>query len=462
MMSSTPLPTVPDTAPRVVLVEDDIHLNQSLAKTLELAGFDVTAFTSAEAALPHCAQFECEAVLADLYLEGMTGIELLGELHARDAELPVIVMTAQNDIATALRALREGAYDFIGKPFERQYVTTLMKRAVAQRRLALENRALRERMASATGLSGILRGASPAMQRLRDIVLRVAGSRADTLVLGETGTGKELVARCIHDFSGARGRLVVLNCPAIPDQVFEGELFGHEPGAFTGAGKARAGKIEQADGGTLFLDEIDAMPLHLQAKLLRVLQDREVCRLGSNERIAVDFRVVAATKVDLKALSDAGKFRLDLYYRLNVLPLTIAPLRERKEDIAMLFTHYVDDAARRFRQTARSTSGELMQQLAAYDWPGNVRELKGTAQRFQLGLPIGLEKQADPGDAPLRPSLAEIVASVEREMLDGALRRHRGAVAAICTELGVTQATLYRKLSTHGLRLSDYRADEDR
>ncbi|KAE8753485.1 response regulator [Paraburkholderia madseniana] len=457
-MASTPLTPVPDRAPSVVLVEDDADLNQSLVKTLELAGFEVIPFASAEAALARLEAGDVDAVLADLYLDGMTGIELLAHIHARDAELPFIVMTAQSDIATALRAIREGAYDFIGKPFERQYVTTLLRRAVAQRRLALENRALRECIASTTGLSSILRGVSPAMQKLRDLVLRLAASRADTVVLGETGTGKELVARCVHEFSGVRGRLVVLNCPAIPDQVFESELFGHEPGAFTGAGKARAGKVEQADGGTLFLDEIDAMPLHLQAKLLRVLQDRTVSRLGSNDRIPVNFRVVAATKVDLKAYSDAGKFRLDLYYRLNVLPLTIAPLRERHEDIATLFTHYVDDAATRFGHEPRAPSVEVMQQLAAYRWPGNVRELKGVAQRFQLGLPLGLEG-AQPREALQRASLEELLATVEREMLDAALRRHRGSVSAVCEELGITQATLYRKLGTHSMKLGDFRGD---
>jgi transcriptional regulator with PAS, ATPase and Fis domain len=311
-----------------------------------------------------------------------------------------------------------------------------------------------ERLAMGGGIERILVGQSPAIRALGNMILRIASTPANVIVLGETGTGKEVVARCLHEFGGRQGHFVPVNCAAIPESLFESELFGHEAGAYTGASKQRVGKIEYASRGTLFLDEIEAMPLHLQAKLLRVLQERQVERLGSNKAIPVDLRIVAATKVDLKEHSAQDKFRVDLFYRLNVATLKIPPLRERREDIAMLLAYFIDEAALRFGQLPVVPTREIQQQLLTYDWPGNVRELHNIAEQLQLGIPLsigGPSAHADP------QSLEEMLASVEKAIIAETLRRHEGAATNACAELKVNYSTLYRKMKLYALDLSTYK-----
>jgi two-component system C4-dicarboxylate transport response regulator DctD len=322
----------------------------------------------------------------------------------------------------------------------------------------VENRLLKRRLAAASGIDQIIRGDGAPIRELRDLVLRVAPTPADVLIQGETGTGKELVARCLHDFSQRTGNFVAVNCAAIPEQLFESELFGHEAGAFTGAARERVGKIEHAKNGTLFLDEIEAMPLSLQAKILRVIQERELERLGSNKSIRIDFRVVAATKESLEELSRKGAFRTDLFYRLKVVSLRIPPLRDRIGDILPLFDHFVQQAGLRYRMPVMALPPEQQKALLASRWPGNVRELKACAERMILGLPL-----FDDGStaATAQPSFEESVAMIERSLLEEALRRHGGSVREACIELRLPPATMYRKLKSLAIEPATYKRHDD-
>jgi two-component system C4-dicarboxylate transport response regulator DctD len=291
------------------------------------------------------------------------------------------------------------------------------------------------------------------MRALRETLLRIAPMPANVIVLGETGTGKELVARCLHEFSGRSGRFIAINCAAVPENLFEGELFGHEPGAYTGATKQRIGEIESANGGTLLLDEIETMPLHLQVKLLRVLQEREVKRLGSSRAIPIDVRVVAATKDDLKALSQEGRFRADLFYRLNVATLRLPALRERREDIPMLVAHFLREAVLRFGTGTLELPPGLHQQLLAHDWPGNVRELRNAAEQSQLGVPLSIGGEG----RPARLSLDDAMAAFERTVIETALQRCGGNANAACEELQVNYATLHRRMKRYDIDLQRFR-----
>lgn len=445
---------VPD-APRIVVVEDDRSFRDIVTQTLAMAGFQVEAFDQPAPALRRLRESPPHVVLTDLYLgAGSTGLEVLASAREIDAELPVVLMTAQGDIRTAIDAIKGGAYDFIEKPLEHEQAVLLLRRAAEQRRLVLENRALKNRLAFASGLERVLVGGSAAMRSLRDLVLRIAPTPANVMLLGETGAGKELVSRCLHEFSGRSGNFVAINCAAVPENLFESELFGHEAGAYTGAGKQRIGKIEHANGGTLLLDEIEAMPMNLQVKILRVLQEREVERLGSNKVVPVNLRVVAASKVDLKDYSEQGKFRIDLYYRLNVASIRIPSLRERRDDVPDLFAHFVRDVALRCAQEPVEPNPALLRRLLAHDWPGNVRELRNAAEQFQLGIPLTIDGgQPDDGGA----SLDNIMASVEKSAIQTALRRHHGNANAACEELGINYSTLYRRMKQYDMDLLAFR-----
>jgi DNA-binding NtrC family response regulator len=441
---------------RILLLEDDRLMLEGLTMTLERAGFEVEAFEYARNALERLPEFKPDVVLTDLFLsdkDAVNGIGVLDQIRASDDDLPVVLMTARGNIPAAIEAIRKGAYDFLEKPFDKDRLLGLLKRAAEQRRLAVENRTLREQLAFTSGIDRILLGQSPAMRSLSQMILLVAPTPANVIILGETGSGKEMVARCIHEFSRRPGRFVPINCAAIPENLFESELFGHEAGAYTGAAKQRVGKIEYANGGTLFLDEIEAMPLHLQSKLLRVIQERQVDRLGSNKTIPVDLRVVAATKVDLKEHSRQEKFRIDLYYRLNVASLQIPALRERMEDVPLLFTHFVQEAALRMGKPALAPTLEILQQLRGYDWPGNVRELRNAAEQYQFGLPVAIGTPAE----TVPQALDDLVAVFEKSVIAETLRRHQGAAVSACNELKINYTTLYRKMKAYGMDLSRYK-----
>ncbi len=449
--------TMPDAGSGCVLfVDDERAVRLAGQQALELADFSVTACDGAERALRHIGRDWPGCLVTDLRMPQMDGLTLMARVQAIDPELPVILITGHGDVPMAVEAMRKGAYDFLEKPFPSDRLTETARRAVEKRRLVLENRRLRAALSGGGEATHSIVGRTPGVERLRATIAAVADTDADVLVLGETGTGKEMVARSLHAASVRRKHpFVALNCGAMPEAIFESELFGHEAGAFTGASKRRIGRIEHSSGGTLFLDEIESMPLSLQVKLLRVIQERVVEPLGSNELIPVDLRVVAATKVDLKQAAAAGKFREDLYYRLNVVVVAIPPLRERRDDIPLLFQHFVLQAANRYNREPRALSPVQTQRLVSQDWPGNVRELRNAADRFVLGLDEATAEPAPPARSSAL-SLAEQVDLFEKGLIQSELARQKGSVKAAIEALTIPRKTFYDKLKKYGLSRDDF------
>ena len=442
---------------RVLLIEDDAAVRIGSEQALQLAGFVVESFESAEGALAHISAGMPAVVVTDVRLPGMDGLALLRHAVGVEAQLPVILATGHGDITMAVEAMRAGAYDFIEKPFPSEHLVEVVGRAAEKRRLTLELVDLRNQLKSRAGVEATLLGHSPAMEQVRRTILDIANTTVSVVIHGETGTGKELVARSLHEHSMRReGRFVAVNCGGVPEQLFESEIFGYEAGAFTGAARRRIGKIEWANQGTLFLDEIESMPMALQVKLLRVLQERKFERLGSNELIPVDCRVLAASQSDLGDLVAQQRFRSDLYYRLNVAVIELPPLRERREDIPVLFERFVLDAASRFAREAPIASSAQLSELMAYAWPGNVRELHNVADRFVLGL-LGEQFKLLKAQQPLARTLAEQVAQFERAVIENVLRRHHGSAAAASEALGMPKKTFYDKLHRLNLAAEDFR-----
>lgn len=441
---------------KVVVIEDEPGFRDSLELVLQLANFDVTSFANAELAVEWLPNNLPDVVLTDLQLPGMDGVEVISRVLSIAPDLPVVLMTAYGNVTKAVQAMRTGAYDFIEKPFSNERLLVILRRASEQYRLKLENRSLRDTLNVSSGMNGILCGESAVMQKLRNTILRVAPTSADVLISGETGTGKEIVAQLMHTFGAKSGNFVAVNCGAIPETLFESELFGHEAGAFTNAQKLRVGKIEHAHNGTLFLDEINCMPLTLQAKLLRVIQEREIERIGSNKSIPVNIRVVAATNVDIEALVGQGKFRADLFYRLDVVAIKLPALRDRRDDILLLFQKFLETAMLRFQSQPADFGLDVRERLLTYQWPGNVRELKNAAERHALGLPLFTEDQEQGADAE-PASLKNSLNALERMLLESALQGSQGDLQAVCNRLDVTLSSLYRKLSLHGIEPSAFR-----
>ena len=436
----------------VALVEDDADFRQALAERLMLEGYDVRAFAAAEPALKAIDADYPGVLVTDLRMPGLDGRQLLSRLQALDPALPVIMITGHGDIADAVAAMHDGAYDFVAKPFPFERLQDSLNRALEKRGLVLENRRLAA-IASEGGQELPLAGSSRAITTLRATIAQIADARMDVLIEGETGTGKEAVARALHN--GGRRRLapfVAVNCGALPDGLIESELFGHELGAFAGALRRRVGHVERAHNGALFLDEVESMPLAVQVKMLRVLEEREVHPIGANEPRALDLRVLASSKVDLGDAARAGTFREDLYYRLNVVRLRVPPLRERREDIPLLFAHFLRRAADRHGVEPPAIGDGVRRRLLEADWPGNIRELAHFAERVALSL----EETARPVDEGL--SLPERLNRFEGELLRGALEAHRGDIAAVLAEMRVPRKTLYDKLQRHGLKPSAFRA----
>lgn len=441
--------------PMVHLVDDDDDLRHALAQGLELEGLDVTVHEKAAGVLDQLGRDDYGIVVSDIRMPGDDGMELLKKVLAIDPTYPVILITGHGDVQLAVEAMRLGAYDFIEKPFAVSRLSAVIERALEKRRLVMENRSLRNELDQKHDLTQRLAGRSPGILRLRREIEAVAGTDADVLVVGETGAGKEVVARALHDYGDrAKGNFVAINCAALPADIFESELFGHEAGAFTGAQKQRVGKLEHAQGGTIFLDEIESMPLDLQAKLLRAIEQRSIERLGSNKTIPLDVRFVAATKFDLEREGVAGRFRSDLYYRLNVITLTIPPLRRRKDDIPLLFFHLARDARARYRREIPEIDHVLEAQLLAHDWPGNVRELRNYAERFVLGMWNGFDDATEPGSAG-DTKLAQRVAAFEKAAIEAELARHDGALKPVYEALGISRKGLYDKIKRHGIVVDD-------
>jgi two-component system C4-dicarboxylate transport response regulator DctD len=411
---------------RVLLVEDDPAVLLGTQQTLQLAGFEVEPFADAEAAIPSIFPDVPAIIVCDVKLPGLDGLGLLAQARSIDRNLAVILVTGHGDVAMAVNAIRLGAYDFVEKPFPPDRLVEVARRAAENRRLILQVRALRTQLAGQCGIEASIIGSSSAIRRVRQFVLNLADPPANVLIQGETGTGKELIARSLHQHSPRSSKpFVAVNCGSVPEQLFESEMFGYEPGAFTDASHRRIGKFQHANGGTLFLDEIESMPAALQVKLLRVLQDQKVEQLGSNEWFAVDVRVIAASKGNLKQLAEQGHFRKDLLYRLNVAVLDIPPLRDRMEDIPLLFEHFVVGAARRHNKPMPVITAPQLKELMSHDWPGNVRELRNVADRFVLGL-LDESVSVLSGRAFPKVSLGNQVHRFKRVLIEDALAEHHG------------------------------------
>lgn len=445
---------------QVMLVDDEPAVAKSLGQSVELAGFEVTLCTSAEKALQQLDRHWHGVVVSDISMPGMDGLALMRRLNELDTTLPIILMTGHGDISMAVSAMREGAYDFLEKPFAPEQLIEVIRRACDKRALSLENRQLRDELEAQSALGPRIIGNSAQIVQLRRIVSAVADAPTDILIEAETGSGKDLLARYIHEHSNRRDkRFVAINCGAVPESLIESELFGHEKGAFTDAKARRIGKFEYADGGTVFLDEIESMPLALQVKLLRVIEERTIERLGSNLSIALDLRIVAATKVDLKALAARGEFREDLYYRLNVVKVEIPPLRQRKDDIPLLFQHFSIIASTQYGRDFTELSAQRMAALLHHDWPGNIRELRNVAERNVL---LGESGTFDFEDRLITEqnqvsNLAQQVAQFEKMLIHTQLGKCGGSIQETQHCLGLPRKTLYDKMKKYGLDKSDYK-----
>lgn len=440
---------------QVIIIDDEEIVRESMTQTLQLEGYDAIAFENPLIAITQCSMSWQGVIICDVRMDIMGGLEVLQKILEIDSEIPVIMFSGHSDIAIAIQAIRLGAYDFLEKTDDPQHHINTVQRAWKKRQLVLENRCLRQAIEGQHEIDNRLVGQTPAIVRLRETTLQLAQVDVDLIINGATGTGKEVVAKCLHDFSPrAEKPFVALNCGAVTESVIESELFGHEAGAFTGANKKRIGKIEYASGGTLFLDEIESMPASLQVRLLRVLQERTLQRLGGNATIDIDIRVIAASKVNLRDSADQGTFREDLYYRLNVASIEIPSLDQRKEDIPVLFSHFVEQANQRFGRDSRPIPEQLLRQLRTQNWPGNVRELRNAAERWTLGLSIG----ADTDTAPTsnEGSLDELVDSYERELIAAALMANNGQAELTAEALGIPRKKLYLRMKKHGLERNDF------
>jgi DNA-binding NtrC family response regulator len=437
----------------ILVVDDEPIVLQSLGDWFRQDGYTVDTASSAKEALRLAAGRTHDIALLDIKMPGVDGLELQERLAQEVPDLTVIVMTAYASVESAVRALKAGAYDYITKPFDPDELSHLVRRATEHRSLKFENERLKEQIASAAGASPLV-GVSAAMRHVHELIEAVAGSEATVLVRGESGTGKELVARAIHAASPRRfGPLVVVNCGALPEGVLESELFGHEKGSFTGAQFRHKGKFEMADGGTLFLDEIGTVTPRVQVELLRVLEEKSVTRLGGTTSVKTDFRVVAATNQDLEGAVRDGKFRDDLFWRLNVFVIDLPPLRERPEDIPALAEHFLDRFTTAMNRPPMRFSAAALETLRAHPWPGNVRELQNAIERaVVLGKPPTLEVADLPmrvGSGTDRPgplSLEEL----ERAHIRRVLESCDWNISQSAKLLGIDRGTLYSKIRRYG------------
>lgn len=436
----------------VILVDDEEDVRQATRQKLELEDFKVECFARADRALERIGRGFEGILVTDIRMPQKDGLSLLGDVREIDPDLPVILVTGHGDVPLAVKAMQAGAYDFLEKPFDPSRLLDAVTRATEKRRLTLENRNLRSQLEQRDVLEAALVGRSTAMVELRKRIRAIAVTDADVLIQGETGTGKELAARSLHQLSERRDRpFVAINMAALPEDTIESELFGHESGAFANAHRSRIGKFEHARGGTLFLDEIGAVSLTLQAKLLRVIENRVIERLGSNERIPLDVRFLASSNDNLAGAVEAGSFRDDLYYRLNVVSLTLPPMSQRMDDAPRLFQHLVNQAALRYRRDPPSIPADLLSRIAGRDWPGNVRELRNAADRYVLGL--GLEDDVPPAT---NGSLVDQINGFEKSAIAASLVANAGNLKSTYESLGLSRKTLYEKMHKHGLRREDF------
>ena len=453
----------------LLIVEDDKNTREGLRRALQ-STYDVLLCDSAEHAFPILDTANVDLVLSDIRMSGMDGLALLQRIMARSNPPIVIILTAYGNVETAVDAMKRGAYDFLMKPVNLDHLDMLLKRALRSREVESENRNLREQLDNRFGLENII-GQSDAMKEVFDIVKQAAPSQATVLLQGESGTGKELVAQAIHRLSPrASGPFVAVHCAALSPTLLESELFGHEKGAFTGATERRRGRFEMADGGTLFLDEISEVPTSIQVKLLRVLEERKFERVGGHETIEVDIRLIAATNADLRKRVEEGAFRNDLFFRLDVVAITLPPLRVRKDDLPLLCSHFLKDFSARNNRVVEEISPEAMAILSAYAWPGNVRELRNVIERMvvlshgtrltvrdvppTLRNAAGIESTKGAWRSETgRSASPESMEEAEHLMIESALKKFEGNRTKAAEQLGISRRTLQRKLKEY--RLSD-------
>ena len=451
-----------------LIVDDEAGVRSALSSVLKDEGYRVDAVDSGEACLERAVRQAYDVIVLDIWLPGLDGLATLEKLRERNVDSQVVVISGHGNIESAVRAIKMGAFDFVEKPLSLDKTVLVARNALRQHRLEAENRALRAHVDRRL----VMVGESAAMQYLREQIAKAAPTNGRVLVYGENGTGKELVARSVHAMSRrSTGAFVEVNCAAIPEELIESELFGYSRGAFTGAVTDREGKFEAADGGTLFLDEVGDMSLKTQAKVLRVLQEQVVERVGGRGGVRVDVRVLAATNKDLRAGIDEGMFRDDLFFRLNVIPIFVPPLRERRQDIRLLADHFLAEFAHEYGHRVKTLDDAALTVLESHDWPGNVRELRNVLERLAIMVPgqtIGQEDlaflagggaaTAPSGHAGKELSLHAAREQFERDYIVRALAGHRGNISRAAEALGVERSNLYRKMRTFGI-ISPRRAE---
>jgi two-component system nitrogen regulation response regulator NtrX len=457
--------------PTILVVDDEPGVRSALSGVLRDEGYTVEAVSTGEACLDRVTRGPVDLIVLDVWLPGMDGLATLARLRERQVDAEVVLISGHGNIESAVRAIKMGAFDFVEKPLSLEKTVLVVRNALRQRNLEAENRDLRARV----DRTQTMVGESQTMRQLRDQVAMAAPTNGRVLIYGENGTGKELVARTIHALSRRRtGAFVEVNCAAIPEELIESELFGHVRGAFTGAVADRRGKFEVADGGTIFLDEIGDMSLKTQAKVLRVLQEQTMEPVGGTTRIKVDARVLAATNKDLQSEIRAGRFREDLYFRLNVIPISVPPLRERQEDIPLLADHFMAAFAREYGRRAKSFDRGALMVLQQYAWPGNVRELRNVIERLMIMVPgdaispsdlsfldsSGLSRPPSPELPTERQTLHEARDQFERDLILRTLAEQQGNMSRTADVLGVERSNLYRKMKAFGIAPSR-RADEE-
>ena len=446
----------------VLIVDDEAGVRSALSGVLRDEGYQVEAVESGEACLERLTRATYDAIVLDIWLPGLDGLSTLERLRQRSVDTPIVMISGHGNIESAVRAIKMGAFDFVEKPLSLEKTVLVIRNALRQRHLEAENRALRARVAGSSRMVG----ESLLMRQLREQVAMAAPTNGRVLIFGENGTGKELVARTVHAMSRRRtAAFIEVNCAAIPEELIESELFGHVKGAFTGAVADRRGKFEAANGGTIFLDEIGDMSLKTQAKVLRVLQEQVTEPVGSTSRVQVDVRVLAATNKDLGAEIRAGRFREDLYFRLNVIPIYVPPLRERSEDIPLLVDHFVSDFAIEYARSAKTVEPGAMVRLKSYRWPGNVRELRNVIERVVIMAPgqviteqdlsflSGASVSGPTSDDAVAPAVPLYTArdQFEREYILRQLALQQGNISRTAEVLGVERSNLYRKMRAFGI-----------
>jgi two-component system nitrogen regulation response regulator NtrX len=444
---------------RILIVDDEHEIRESLAMILEYDGYECLSAPNGSQALERFRSESPELVLLDIRMPGLSGIEVLERLKGLEPSVPVVIISAHGDVPTAVEAIKKGAFDFLEKPLDRDRILLTVRRGLDHRKLSRSNVAF-----ASLGADVTIVGESPAMRRVLQTVERVAASEARVLIMGESGTGKELIARALHTRSPRSTRpFVEVNCAAIPSELIESELFGHEKGSFTGASSRRLGKFELADGGTIFLDEVGDMSLQAQAKVLRVLEEGTLQRVGGDRLIRVDVRTIAATNQNLPKAVEAGTFRGDLYYRLNVVPLELPPLRARGRDIALLARHFLEQFCRGRGSAPLTLTDEAQRALMTYPWPGNVRELRNITERVCIlsegpevtAQDLALQQASAPAPASschTEKTLGEVREASEKAALERCLKKQRWNVSEAARELGIPRSHIYRKMSKYGLK----------